>query len=388
MLYTVEPLLYDTRRGIYLGLKNGSLTRWGGVIRHSAGQPRAGQIVAHLRDLVSSAASEVVSEKLGVLLQLSHVTAATSVLNLGVSAVGMVVLGRKLNKLQEDMTTLFRVLDQNHRELSGKLGNIQENLIELKYLALQGNSLVIQAIEETRKVRQDLLSDKIARLLADQKALVDPSTSHSMIEHILRSSREIGVAMGLALERDSLERDAPHRWPEQLARYRIWCIAISLEVAALRRLEKLQGAFETSKEAAGNARRRLNSWVSRLLPEPGMNSVHRFGYSGFDVLPREVHERIWRIPSGELTSELEHDEERLEAAIHIAQELPALPPNWVEQQMALAQMLDFLEETTERLESASSEMEFCYHQGLTPRSWEELPSPSNTPVGLLVTSEI
>ncbi len=385
MTYIVEPLLYDASNKVVRGLQDGSLTRWGGVIRRSAGEPGAGRIVAHLRDL--SPTMPPAYEVVGDLLQLRHVSAAASVLNLGVSVVGMVVLGYKIHKLQESMSQMFRVLDQNHRELSGKLDNIQANLVELKYLAIQGNHLMVQAIEETRKIRQDLFFDHLARLLSNHQMLAESSTSVTMLETILQSSRETRHAMSLALDAEPLDRRSPHRWPELLTRFRVWCFALSLEVAASRKLGQPKKSHEAAEKAAQLARRWLSTWTTALLPEPRFRGVHRFGFSKFESLPREVHERLWRIPVGTPTREIDHDEERLEAAYYVARELPSLPKNWLSEQVALAHMLDFLEETTERLESMSFEMEFCLQEGLSTRGWEELRAPSNTPLGLLVTSE-
>ena len=154
MAYIVEPLLATLSDEITRGLANGSLQRWGGIIRVTKGYPGAGEIVTHLRDvvsvasqvstpasaanLVSSVAANVqlhqVSSQLSQVMQLTQVAAAASVLNLGVSAVGFAVMNHKLNRLQESVGKLDGRLVQLAADNSRRFDDIDGKLVELRYL--------------------------------------------------------------------------------------------------------------------------------------------------------------------------------------------------------------------------------------------------------------
>ena len=63
-------------------------------------------------------------------------------------------------------------------------------------------------------------------------------------------------------------------------------------------------------------------------------------------------------------------EREREGAIRVVAARPRLDETWIERQTRAAQLLDFVEETTERLESLGTEMDMCQRRRLSFDSWE------------------
>ncbi len=131
------PTLLFASPSIVSGLLDGSLVRYGGVVREAA----TGRIVKHLAEapgLTSSLmnapvlarmrdqslAHQATHRKLEVLqhtatkiLGLSQVSAGASVLNLGVSAIGFTYMHFRMNQLQDSIARLERVVREGIQNL-------------------------------------------------------------------------------------------------------------------------------------------------------------------------------------------------------------------------------------------------------------------------------
>ncbi len=382
MDYVVEPLLYDLRNPIVRGLSDGSLTRWGGVIRRSAGQPGAGQIAAHLRDLIPTTA---VPDVLGGVLQLGQVAAAASVLNLGVSVVGFAIMAKKLNRLQGDLQTLQRTVGQNHGEVMSSLADVQSRLVELRYIGMQSQDLIIEAVAQIRLTRQDILHGYLARMMTEYDALCGTAVSPATLGGAVRTFREARHWLEMGIEAELPTADSVAHWFDVLMRFRAWCCAVVGEVSCLRRQEARSDAALLANETAGKARAWGGRWVAALAPANEMGGVHRFTHSAFRALPDETRLRLARLQAGGFEASLRPITEHLDAARAVAEHLPALPPSWVETQRALASVLDFVEEATERLDAMALDVARCNVHRLSFSEWEGLPAPtSETALGVIV----
>ena len=141
--------------GIGEGLLDGTLRRHGGVIRHAAGRPEGGRIVAHLQDMGMDPFQELVQTgrppavnppmELGQLLELQSLTAVTSMVNLGVSVAGFAYTAYQLHKVREGIDTLQRLTDRGFKQMDARLDDVARRLEEL-YI-LQKADLIFRGLD-------------------------------------------------------------------------------------------------------------------------------------------------------------------------------------------------------------------------------------------------
>lgn len=379
MALIVQPLLYHLGNEIVRGLSDGTFIRWGGIIRRAAGTPGAGQIVAHLREL--GTVSQVPAQ-LSTLLTLGQVGAAASVLNLGVSVAGFAIMVKKLDRLQGDMLRVLRTLDRNHTEVMGALAEVKESLVELKYLELQGQDLVLEAIAEVKRVRQDLLNSYLARMLVEYQVLRSEQPTDTALEAARKVFSEARRWLELGLDGEILPVGVSPRWFDVLVRFRLWCFAVLGEVATARRLHAREEALITAQDAAARARGWSKRWTDSLVPTEEFGGLRRFSFSSFRSLPEETRLRLRRLEAGDFQVSLRTTERDLDGSRAVAEALPLLPPQWQETQRALALTLDFVEEVTERLDSLREELDLCARLRLLFEEWEALPARQSSDTGL------
>jgi len=402
MAYIVEPLLATLSDQITRGLANGSLQRWGGIIRVTKGYPGAGEIVTHLRDvvsvasqvstpasaanLVSSVAANVqlhqVSSQLSQVMQLTQVAAAASVLNLGVSAVGFAVMNHKLNRLQESVGKLDGRLVQLAADNSRRFDDIDGKLVELRYLATLDIQIAQEALAGIEAIRAELFNDKMARIIGWAGRLErTPQPDQQVLENAIHAFDEVRLSLQAGLGVRGLQGGADPRWVDELLRYRLWCTASSAAVLAMRRADQTSHALRLAQEVAAKSRSLAQGWQQSLMPAMELGGVLRLGHSRFhteEPVLLETRRRLARlqIPGGLTDAELHASS--VEVATEVAHALPSLPENWLRVQSSAAAVLDFVEESTERLESTAAEMAFCERRRLRFEQWEGLPLPETS----------
>lgn len=159
------PTLLFASPSIVSGLLDGSLVRYGGVVREAA----TGCIVKHLAEapgltsllmnapgleainwVINSLAHQATHRKLEILqhtatkiLGLSQVSAGASVLNLGVSAIGFTYMHFHLNQLQDSIDRLERVVREGIQNLQGRLDDLSGQLAYLQALAVQSRAEIL-----------------------------------------------------------------------------------------------------------------------------------------------------------------------------------------------------------------------------------------------------
>jgi hypothetical protein len=371
MTYVVEPLLEAKDSKIALGLAEHIYKRWGGVIRMAPGQAGAGSIVAHLRDV---APSGEMSQALGQVLQMTNVAAAASVLNIGVSAVGFAIMAKKLNRLQGDMNRVLGMLKDSHQEVLAHLSEVEARLVELRLIGLESRGLVREAIAAIGDVRKDLLDGYMARMLAELQHLARQEVvSEQQIEASWKVFTEARIWLESGLDRERVRSAETVKLFDLLVRYRAWCFAAAGEIQLARRAGALAPASEVAQAAAVKGREWASTWTAALVPADEYQGVARFGHTQFVEVPLETKNRLSRLQFGEewTASDVRH----IEAAERIARIAPSLPEGWFEKQRALGTVLDFVEETTERVEGIKEETAFCAERRLGYDRWEKLRAP-------------
>jgi hypothetical protein len=379
---------------------SGQLVRHGGVLRIAKGYPGAGRIAAHLRELPSlnpiGAVVDIVSkahtayrlEKLqdsvNALAGLTKVAAAASVLNLGVSVTGFALVMHKLGKLQDQITGLERAMNARLDGVDAKLDAISEQLVELRYVQACQGDMLQEALRHLQRLHADRSLEHIAAMKAESELLSrDDAPTPSRIESAERTFRTARHFFALSLSSHGLRRDNPSDWPELLLRYRAWCLAVSADVTLQRRVGRLREAAEIAASSAEMARGWVQGWSATLLPPTEYGGAYRFGHRRFAELPREVIQRLVRLQTGEMPQYT--DPQELLACAQLSQNAPDLDEGWWRRELGIAEVLDFSEETTARLESLAAEMIWCAEQGLTWAEWEALPMPGEGSVALILT---
>jgi hypothetical protein len=372
MGYIVNPLLTELRPELVARFNAGELIRRGGLLVVASGRPNGGQIAAHLRDILSGPSPSAMSS----VLQLSQVAAAASVLNLGVSVVGFAVLAHKMGKLQDSLNALTELTRRNHDEIMGALGGISEQLVELRYIALDSRELLVATLDEVRRVRQDLLDSYLARVLTEIDLLrrterLSDETVHAALRTFGEARRWLDQTIRAF---PAHARDDSH-WLDRLLRFRVWCLAGVSEVQLLRRTGADADAADLARQLGATSRGWAHTWRDALMPVQEFHGAFRFAHGAFKEMPREVYVRLVRLHDGTILGGT--DGRELGGRMAVAREMPALGGAWVERQFALAGLLDFVEEATARLESTSVELTMCSAERLRYQDWEALPTPAN-----------
>lgn len=381
MAYVVNALLGSLKAEIFDGIKSGRFERWGGLIRVAAGYPRAGSIVTMLRDvprLAAQTAPALLERTVSTVLQLSSVAAAASVVNLGVSVAGFALLAHKLHRLQTSVASIIATNTQHHDDTMARIAGLQTQLVELRMLGLQHHDLLDEALAGIRALRNDLLAEHLARMTATLERLQEHGAD--------RSDKAAGEPFRVArhwLHHTISEAGTPGstspQWFDLLRRYRVWCFASASEIQLARFTEDGPRAADLARKTATQARTWATAWQHALVPPTELGGILRFGHQRFAALSDEVYPRLLRL-RGDSTSETTLD------AAHAAAEVAAKSPDdqWFAQQHALADTLDFLEETVERLESLAGETAWCQERRLGWSRWEALPLPTESAgIGLI-----
>jgi len=407
MAYIVEPLIGTLKDKISEGLANGSLTRWGGVIRVAKGYQGGGNIVAHLRDVGFNAMKSnplgpvldgvqifqlnKISSQLSSVMQLSQVAAAASVLNLGVSVVGFMVMNHKLNKLQESIGRVEGLLKEMRADTNHRFDEIDRQLVELRYIATINLDLAAEAVSQLQEIRTQLLSDKFAVVTAAISRISRPDKpDERLLEQSIHDFNQVRLSLQAPLGSRALGDGSERLWADELTRYRLWAATSSVQIATLRRADDSKEAARLAKEVALKSRTFALGWQQALMPDSELGGVYRLGHSQFvestspHLVSGETRYRVARLSHSEVTA-VEVHARSVNAATLVAKAAPSFPENWFKKQQNGSAILDFIEESTERLESTAWELDFCERRRLKVADWEELKLPE-TNEGIAVIS--
>jgi hypothetical protein len=409
----IDTLLEEDRADIIRGLITGDYTRWGGVVRVSKGNPGAGQIVGMLRetgaraevtnpigapikgmDLVVNSGGRQVTKSLvregfsqtqqmlDQVMGLSAIGAGASVLNLGLSAAGFYVMNKKLNGLQDDVSALKRMSTQTIRKLDTldkKLDGISRRLVELRYLAAEHGKKLDDVLEAVFSVKNALFSEQMANLKVAMRELeaVDPDQDGKRYRRHRNDISRVRLSFEGELEsRQMHPRQDPRMFLDAMALFRGWALAGAFEVMLERRHRNPTEAAERAEELSDQARDWTKRWTRELLPEDEYGGAGRFGFGEFeDVIGPHVRRRVYTAYLNEEPDTGVRRQLEIDGANAVARHRPGLDQGWFDRQVELANVVDTLEETTERMESLAAETSICADKCIPYSEWEELPEP-------------
>lgn len=380
----VDALLGETRPEILTQWEAGELVRRGGVLYRRSGLPGGGRIVAHLRD-VGEAAGGVVSP-LSRLAGLTQVAAAASVVGLGVSIAGFAATLYKLHQLQKSLSALAELSRSQHADTVARLDGIVSLLVEVKAAQARQGAVLEEVLSQVQLVRIEQSLAHIAKVRAAVELLqATGAPTETQYESAERSFREAAVYFELTIGQSPLRRDRPTDWIDTLTRFRGWCLATVAEVTLARRRGRTDAAAALAEGRAQIAREWCGHWSKALMPPEEFGGVFRFSHRRFATMPREEFARLVRMQEGEVPIGV--DPRELSSSHALSLEAPSLALGWWESERAMADMLDFCEEATARIESLASEMVWCRERKLGWNDWEALPVPADAQGIALVLRE-
>lgn len=372
------PTLLFASPSIVSGLLDGSLVRYGGVVREAA----TGRIVKHLAEapgLTSSLMNAPVSpesvinllghqathRKLEVLqhtatkiLGLSQVAAGASVLNLGVSAIGFTYMHFRMNQLQDSIARLERIVREGIQDIQQKLDTLSDQLAYLQALAVQGRAEILSAISNLHRA---LFIQSLARLQAELASLHRfPEASP---RDALKALAEARIFFSDQAHRIPVERQAHCLLLGDIA-LKGWAVSLAAESQLLLKHGYLQDAVDVLNFEVPRFRELSERWCAALLPadRPQLRTAYTYKAPGF--AGRISSERIQRIARlspfdrGLTPEQVFLREKNLSVEFQMTY-FQELDKSWYLAQAALAEYLDILSELTERLEGLQSFAHLC-----------------------------
>ena len=373
------------------GLRTGEFVRYGGVIRHSAGTPEGGQIVAHLRDVFAqegpqetpspvfpglSSLNGGAAKALTSTLQMSQVAAAASVLNLGVSIAGFAYMAKRMNDLQNDLALLDQRMEAGFDHIDNKLEAVLVRLEEIRHVVHANHQQGQALLGEVRSIRDALFGQQKGKLLA---ALEMVDVGASTLENNLQTFKEVRHAMAEELRGGAASWSLQHLMDTGV-RFRLWALATAAEALALLRLNKEANAIECYEKAAAFATGCAQQWMERGLPTPDWTiwANRRFEDS-------VSNERLFR-----LATALEDDTSRAhllrrqgEGAIQHDLYVRELSDDEKQEHVGLASLADTAVEVANRLDSNATEIRMCHRHGIPIDDWQRLGQNRTEPLLLL-----
>lgn len=161
MIINTELLVNNQE--IIQGLLTGEMTRYGSVIRWSAGTEKAGQIVKHLvetpgvtNQLINLPLTPVstgtgiishgmnyhqllgIQQSLSQVMGLTKIAAGASILNLGVSIAGFAYMGFKLHQIQKSLGHLQQTMETGFTRVEAGLKSLENKITEGFTVVLEG----------------------------------------------------------------------------------------------------------------------------------------------------------------------------------------------------------------------------------------------------------
>jgi len=379
------------------GLLDGSMTRYGSVIRWSAGTEKAGQVVRHLAetpgltkkltdmsfspliggiDMIDGYSNLIGIEKtLSSVMGLTQIAAGASVLNLGFSIAGFAYMGFKLHQIQDSLNHLQNRLDI----ISGQLAYL--------YLLVEGNlqqqKRLAQAVSH---IQQAIIIKEIAALnaeLNDRKRFPYESPRDS-----IKVADRVRLFLGNQALQVTPQLDAELMLNTDIA-IQGWAVATATEANLLLEIGQYQEAGELLALEVPKFKQVAEKWASELISDDNsyLSTAYRFSHTRFQkhITPERV-KRIAAISPKDYTlssEEIRHNKINIDVEFQMFHS-SQWDEKWIHRQIAIAEYLDTLSELLAKLDSLQSFANLCESRNIKS-SRDILPS-SDTEIRLHLLS--
>ncbi len=338
--------------------------------------------------VVTNRKLNAIQETLSSVLQVSQVAAAASVLNLGVSVAGFAYMGYKLNQIQRSMSSMQEHMQAGFGRVDAKLDAIAGQLSYLLLLAESSSSEQRKISDSLAELHRAVLVSELAELQSwlDQLSRFPDDSPKEAIRAANKVRRTLS---------DQALRATPEFEPRVMLvadiSIRGWIIATATEANLLMSMGQHRDARQLIQSEHPRFAKLAAHWADVLIANkrPHLQTALRFEAPRFR--PFIMPERVERLAHLHRADHELSDSRRSRVAKEAALELEmsynaALGDDWTRRQIAVAEYLDGLSELSCRLETLGAFARECEVRNLSS-SRALLPGPETKP-GIYVLSAI
>ena len=409
----IDTTLLVNNPEIIQGLLNGSMQRYGSVIRWAAGTENAGQIVRHLAEtpgltnkLMGIPFSPIlggidiighgltyhkligIEQTLSSVMGITQIAAGASVLNLGVSIAGFAYMGYKLHQIQKSLGHLQQSIEEGFNRVEAGLNRVDNRLdiisgqLAYLYLLVEDSRQKQQSLAKAiSHVHQAMLIKEIAALKAE---LDDRSRfpDESPIAAIKTASKARLFLSNQAMQATP-ELDAEIMLNADIS-IQGWAVAIATEANLLLEIGKHQEAKELLALQIPQFKQVAERWGKALIKDENsyLSTAYRFtNYRFKNHITAERVERITEISISDraLSADQIRDKKtNVDVEFNMSYSSAKFDEAWTHRQIAVAEYLDGLSELSARLEGLESFANLCESTGVKS-SREILPGDDAEP---------
>ncbi|MCF3573831.1 hypothetical protein [Planktothrix agardhii] len=431
----IDTTLLVKNPEIINGLLDGSMTRYGSVIRWAAGNANGGQIVRHLAEtpgltskLMTVPFSPIlggvdiighgltyhklmgIEKTLSSVMGLTQIAAGASVLNLGVSIAGFAYMGYKLHQIQNTLGHIQQSMEAGFKGIEDDLNRIENNLskgfihvdkrldkVDERLEIISGQLAYLYLLVEDSHEKQKSLAKAISHLhqamlikeIADLKAQLDDRSRFP--DESPRSAIKTASRVRLFLSNQAIQA-TPELDAEIMLNADVsiqgWAVAIATEANLLLEIGKHQEAKELLAVEIPQFKQVAERWGQALINNENtyLSTAYRFSNDRFNhyITPQRV-ERITQISTSDRAlspDQIRSKKTNIDVEFDMFYSDTKFDLAWTYRQIAIAEYLDSLSELSARLESLESFADLCESKGV--KSSQEIIPGNDAEPGIYV----
>lgn len=413
----IDTTLLVKNPEIIKGLLDGSMTRYGSVIRWAAGTANGGQIVRHLAEtpgltskLMTVPFSPIlggvdiighgltyhklmgIEKTLSSVMGLTQIAAGASVLNLGVSIAGFAYMGYKLHQIQNTLGNIQQSMETGFNRVEADLNRIENNLnagfyhldqrfnqVDNSLDIISGQLAYLYLLVEDSRQKQKSLAKAISHLhqamlikeIAALKAELDDRSRFP--DESPRSAIKTACRVRLFLSNQAIQA-TPELDAEIMLNADVsiqgWAVATATEANLLLEIGKHQEAKELLAVEVPQFKQVAERWGQALINHENsyLSTAYRFSNDRFNhyITPERV-ERITQISTSDRAlspEQIRSKKTHVDVEFDMSYSATKFDQAWTHRQIAVAEYLDSLSELSARLESLESFADLCESKGV------------------------
>lgn len=413
----IDTTLLVNNSEIIKGLLDGSMTRYGSVIRWAAGTANGGQIVRHLAEtpgltsqLMTLPFSPIlggidiighgltyhklmgIEKTLSSVMGLTQIAAGASVLNLGVSIAGFAYMGYKLHQIQNTLGNIQQSMEAGFNRVEAGLNRIENNLsagfhhldkrlnrVEEGLDIISGQLAYLYLLVEDSRQKQQSLAKAISHLhqamlikeIAALKAELDDRSRfpNESPRSAIKTASRVRLFLSNQAMQATPELDAEIMLNADVS-IQSWAVATATEANLLLEIGKHQEAKELLAVEVPQFKQVAQRWGQALINDENtyLSTAYRFSNSRFNkhITPERV-ERIMEIAISDRAlspEQIRSKKTHVDVEFDMSYSATKFDRAWTHRQIAVAEYLDGLSELSARLESLESFADLCESKGV------------------------
>lgn len=412
------------------GLSDGSMKRYGSLIRWAKFTKNAGQIVCHLLEnpQLTNKLTDIIfppiieganvidsgftydkllgiGNSLSSAMGLTQIPAGASVLNLGVSIAGFAYMGYKLHQIQKSLGHLQYSMEAGFNRLEAGLNRIEEgvnqlgdglNRVENRLDIISGQLAYLYLLVEDNRQKQQSLAKAISHFhqamlvreiaalsaeLYDRKHFPNESSRES-----IKVAERVRFFLGNQAVQITPELDAELMLSTDVS-IQGWAVATATQANLLLEIGKHQEAQELLAVEVTRLKQVAERWASELISDENsyLSTAYRFANSRFKnhISPERI-ERITHISESDRTlSSNQIRSKKNDVDVELTMSYSSqFDRAWTYRQIAIAEYLDTISELLARLDSLQSFAALC--ESTNVKSSRDILPDSDAEIGLYV----